>query len=80
VSDRELKAMFAEAARRPGQHYIDTISVTEHQHLVLPPGQPNHFGNHSFDPNAWWVDAFTLAARHRIRAGQELTNDYGTSA
>jgi len=43
--------------------------------LVLPPGQLNHFGNHSCDPNLWWVDAYTLAARRPIGAARAVTND-----
>jgi len=43
--------------------------------LVLPPGQLNHFGNHSCDPNLWWVDAYTLAARRPIGAAEAVTND-----
>jgi hypothetical protein len=37
------------------------------------------YGNHSCDPNTWWVDAVTLVARRDIRPGEEVTNDYGTS-
>jgi uncharacterized protein len=47
--------------------------------LVLPPGQLNHYGNHSCDPNLWWIDAYTLAARRPIAVGEEVTNDYVTS-
>ncbi len=32
-------------------HYVDTITVGDDQHLVLPPGTPNGKGNHSCDPN-----------------------------
>jgi hypothetical protein len=66
-------------ASRPGQPYVDTIAVTGDRHLVLPPGRPNGKGNHSCEPNLWWVDAYTLAARRDIEAGEELTNDYATS-
>lgn len=79
MSGAQLDALFAAAGQRPGQPYIDTISVAEDLHLVLPPGQLNHFGNHSCDPNLWWVDAYTLATRRPITAGEEVTNDYGTS-
>lgn len=67
------------AASRPGQPYVDTITVAGDLHLVLPPGRPNGKGNHSCEPNLWWVDAYTLAARRDIAAGAELTNDYATS-
>ncbi len=73
ATDDELATMFGES---PG--YIDTISVSRGTNLVLPPGVPNRFGNHSCDPNLWWADAFTLAMRRDIDTGEELTNDYGT--
>jgi hypothetical protein len=73
----ELEALFAR--RQPDHPYIDTITVTETLHLVLPPGRPNGKGNHSCDPNLWWVDAYTLATRRDIGPDEELTNDYATS-
>jgi hypothetical protein len=79
VTGAQLDALLAAVAQRPGQPYIDTISVGEDLHLLLPPGQLNHFGNHSCDPNLWWCDAYTLAARRPIPAGEEVTSDYGTS-
>ncbi|MEV0568625.1 SET domain-containing protein-lysine N-methyltransferase [Dactylosporangium sp. NPDC050588] len=79
VTWAEISDMLAEAARRPGSPYIDTITVSGTLHLVVPPGRPNGKGNHSCDPNLWWVDAYTLAARRDIDAGEELTNDYATS-
>ena len=59
----ELQSTLCGAAQRPGRPYIDTITVTGALHLVLPPGNPNGKGNHGGDPNLWWVDACTLAAR-----------------
>lgn len=79
VSTAQLDALFADAAQQPNHPYIDTISVGEDLHLVLPPGQLNHFGNHSCDPNLWWIDTYTLAVRRLITAGEEVTSDYGTS-
>jgi len=35
------------------------------------PGQANHYGNHSCDPNLWWADGFTLIARRPIVAGED---------
>lgn len=61
-----------------GDTYIDTVSVFDDGNLVLPPGSPNHCGNHSCDPNLWWVDDFSLVTRDAIAAGTELTVDYGT--
>ncbi|WP_327087379.1 SET domain-containing protein-lysine N-methyltransferase [Nonomuraea sp. NBC_01738] len=69
-----LTALLASSAA-----YIDTITLSEDLHLVLAPGTPNGKGNHSCDPNLWWDGPFTLTARRDIAAGEELTNDYGTS-
>jgi hypothetical protein len=79
VSTAALQDLFAAAARDPGHPYIDTITVGTDLHLVLPPRRPNGYGNHSCDPNLWWVGPYELAARRDIAAGDELTNDYGTS-
>ncbi len=69
--------LFAEAARE--HRYVDTITVGDDLHLVLPPRRPNGYGNHGCDPNLWWIDAYTLAARRDIAPGEEITNDYATS-
>jgi SET domain-containing protein len=79
VSDAELQAAFDAAAREPGHPYIDTITVDDDLHLILPPRRPNGYGNHSCDPNLWWIDAYSQAALRDIAAGEELTNDYATS-
>jgi hypothetical protein len=79
VTGRELQQIFAEAAQQPDHPYVDTITVGEDLHLVLPAGQPNHYGNHSCDPNLWWADAYILVARRPIAAGEEVTSDYATS-
>jgi len=79
VSGMQLDALFAAAAQRADQPRIDSISVGEDLHLVLPPGQLNYFVNHSCNSNPWWVDAYTLAARRPITAGEEVTSDCGTS-
>lgn len=68
----------SQTAQQPGHPYVDTITVDVDLHLVLPPGQPSHHGNHSCDPNLWWTDAYTLAARRDITAGEEVTSDYAT--
>jgi predicted ATPase len=75
VTEAELQELFA----APDHPYVDTIMVTGTLHLVLPPRRPNGYGNHGCDPNLWWSDAYTLAARRDIAAGEELTNDYATS-
>jgi hypothetical protein len=79
VTGTELQQIFIETAQRPDHPYVDTITVEEDLHLVLPPGQPNHYGNHSCDPNLWWADAYTLVAPRPIEAGEEVTSDYATS-
>ena len=79
VTGRELRQIFAAAAQQPDHPYVDTITVGEDLHLVLPAGQPNHYGNQSCDPNLWWADAYTLVARRPIAAGEEVTSDYATS-
>ena len=79
VSGAELQAAFDAAARDPEHPYIDTITVDDDLHLILPPRRPNGYGNHSCDPNLWWTDAYSQAALRDIAAGEELTNDYATS-
>jgi hypothetical protein len=39
---------------------------------------PDHYLNHSCDPNVWMVDEVTLAARREIAKGEELTADYAS--
>jgi uncharacterized protein len=80
VSTAELRARFTAAARDASHPYIDTITVDADLHLVLPPRRLNGYGNHSCDPNLWWVSAYELAASSDIAAGEELTNDYATSS
>jgi hypothetical protein len=75
VPGDELRRLIAD----PEQPYVDTITVSETEHLVLPPRRPNGYGNHSCDPNLWWVGPYELATRRPIEAGEELTNDYATS-
>lgn len=59
--------------------YLDTVMIGADQHLILPSGTPNGLGNHSCDPNTWWIDSHKLTARRPIAAGEEITNDYATS-
>lgn len=58
--------------------YVDTLTVFEGVHLVLPAGSTVHFGNHSCDPNLWHVGPYDIATRRPVRAGEELTIDYAT--
>ena len=46
----ELLDMLSQAAQQPDHPYIDTITVTDMLHLVLPPGRLNGKGNHSCEP------------------------------
>jgi uncharacterized protein len=63
----------------PATGYVDTITVAEDLHLVLPPNRDNGYGNHGCDPNLWWISAYELSARRDIAVGEELTNDYAAS-
>jgi uncharacterized protein len=78
VTGQELRRLL-HAVQQSGHGYLDSITVTDDSHLVLPAGQPNGKGNHSCDPNLWWEAPYTLVARHDVAAGEELTNDYATS-
>ena len=78
ISDEQLERLIAEAERDADAPYIDSIAVHDDTNLLIPPGQPIHFGNHSCDPNLWHVDPFTLATRRDVKAGEELTIDYAT--
>jgi hypothetical protein len=73
VDEAELGRLLA------GPGYVDTITVGRGLHLVLPGRTDNGCGNHSCDPNTWWVGAYELASRRAIRTGEEVTNDYATS-
>lgn len=66
-------------ASEHGGPYVDSIVVDDDVHLVLPAGTSNGLGNHSCDPNLWWIDAYTLVTRRQVEMGEELTNDYATS-
>jgi uncharacterized protein len=59
-------------------HYVDTLTVVEDVHLVLPPATTVHYGNHSCDPNLWHVGPYAIATRRPVGAGEELTMDYAT--
>lgn len=78
VSSAELDELIAAADADPGAPYVDTFTVYEDVHLVLPPATIAHFGNHSCDPNLWPVGPYEIGTRRPIDAGEELTLDYGT--
>lgn len=73
VTDAELAGIMASASS-----YVDTVSVYPDANLILPPGTANHSGNHSCDPNTWWLDPFSTVARREIAKGEEVTIDYAS--
>jgi SET domain-containing protein len=75
ISSAELGRLIKD----PDHPYVDSITVSETEHLLLPPRRPNGYGNHSCDPNLWWTGPYDLSTRRPIAAGEELTNDYATS-
>jgi hypothetical protein len=78
VTTAELESLIADA--NASGRYVDTITVLEGRHLVLPPDTIVHFANHSCDPNLWHVGFYDVVARRDIRADEELTIDYGTNS
>lgn len=80
VSSAELDALLRQAEADPAAPYVDTITVYDDAHLVLPPNTPIHFGNHSCDPTLWHVGPYELATRRDVIAGEEATLDYGTAS
>ena len=80
VSSAELAALLQAVGAGGDTDYVDTITVYEDRHLVLPPGTLVHFGNHNCDPNLWHAGPYEIAARSDVQAGQELTIDYGTNS
>ena len=78
VGTDELRALIA--AAEADAPYVDTVTIAADRHLVLPPGTPVHYGNHSCDPTTWHVDQFAIATRHPVAAGAELTVDYATQS
>ncbi len=78
VSTAGLEALIRDAAA--AGRYVDTITVFEDAHLVLPENTIVHFANHSCAPNLWHEGAYDVTARHDIAAGEELTIDYGTNS
>ena len=80
VSTDELGRLIEHANAEPSRTYVDTLTIYEDAHLVLPPGTLIHFGNHSCDPNMWHVGPFEIATRRVVDVGEELTIDYGTQS
>jgi len=80
VSTAELDVLIAEANRDPDAPFVDTVTIDEDQHLVLPANTTTHFGNHSCDPTLWHVGPYQIATRRSVAAGEEATIDYGTQS
>jgi uncharacterized protein len=80
VSSSELASLIGEAKADPSAPYVDTVTIHQDVHLVLPPASMVHFGNHHCDPNTWHVGPYDIATRRRVAAGEELTIDYGTQS
>lgn len=78
VSSAELHGLIRRADADPDVPYVDTVTVHDDAHLVLPPNTPIHFGNHSCDPTLWHVGPYEVATRRDVTAGEEATIDYGT--
>jgi uncharacterized protein len=80
VSSAELAELLGSAQAAGGGSYVDTITVFDDRHLVLPSGSIVHYGNHSCDPNLWHVGPYEIAARRNVGPGEELTVDYATNS
>ena len=80
VSTDELGRLIENANADPSHSYVDTLTIYEDAHLVLPPGTLIHFGNHSCDPSMWHVGPYEIATRRAVGVGEELTIDYGTQS
>lgn len=78
VNSKELNALLIRIRSDPDAPYVDSITVFEDAHLVLRPGTPVHFANHSCEPNLWYSHPYALGASRDIAVGEELTVDYGT--
>lgn len=74
VTTAELERLLAV----PDGPYVDTITVGDDAHLVLPSGSPAHYGNHSCDPNLALSGRLEIVTRRPVAAGEELTIDYAT--
>jgi hypothetical protein len=80
LSTEELGGLIDRANHDPSVPYVDTLTIDEDCHLVVPAGSAIHFGNHSCDPNLWHVGPYAIATRRVVADGEELTIDYGTQS
>ena len=80
VNSAELAVAMANVINEPDAAYVDTVTVYEDAHLILPPNTLLHFANHRCEPNLWHSGPYDIVARGPIIAGDELTIDYGTNS
>ncbi len=80
VGSAELDGLIETATADPHASYVDTITVYDDAHLVLPPCSAVHFGNHGCEPTLWHVGPYEVAARRDVTGGEEATIDYGTQS
>lgn len=78
VDQADLDALLGARAADPSLPYVDCLTVDDGRHLVLAPGDPVHYGNHSCDPSMWHDGPYELVLRRAAAAGEELTIDYAT--
>ena len=78
VSPAALDDLIAATLVEPTLPYVDTFTIEEDAHLVLPAATTAHFANHCCDPSLWWVGSYSFAARRPIDSGEEATLDYAT--
>ncbi|WP_431902828.1 SET domain-containing protein [Nonomuraea sp. bgisy101] len=55
-----------------------SLTVEDGVHLLIDPGHPVRYGNHSCDPNLWHDGSTTVVARRPVMPGEELSLDYAT--
>lgn len=71
---------FTEEELKEGKAQDRAVMLTDNgQYIAYMPDDPNapdHFLNHSCDPNVWMADEVTLRAQRKIDKGEELTADY----
>ena len=73
MSDAEVRERIA-----AGNRY-DGIVLGEDMNLrILPSDWPGIHGNHSCDPNVWFVTPLELAARRDIAEGEEVVSDHAS--
>lgn len=80
VTTDELGSLIEAASDDSDAPFVDTITIHEDEHLLLPPNTAVHFGNHSCDPTLWHVSPYELATRRAVGIGEEATIDYGTQS